>query len=90
VAPWLDPDRKLSTHFFDDFVLDGGLLGRTEGITVFYSDNDQKSVLKSVEILREEIRGISFREFHGYGHFCIDDMHTIEFPELLEECLKEK
>lgn len=90
VAPWLDPDREHTKIFFDDFEIDPNVVQRTAGVTVFYSDDDQVSgVLKTVEILRGKIRGARFKEFHGYGHFCYEDMKTTEFPELFAEVLSE-
>ncbi len=89
VAPWLDPYQEEAMSFFDNFEIDPTLVSRTDGITIFNSDNDQDSVQKSVSILRDKIEDIQYREFKGYGHFCIDDMKTIEFPELLEEILHE-
>ena len=82
VAPWIDPFDELSSDFFD-FELDPQLAERTAGLTVFNSDNDGKYILESVSILRQTIHHIQYREFHNYGHFCIDDMHSYEFPELL-------
>lgn len=87
VAPWLDPDREHTKNFFDDFEIDPNLVSRTKGVTVFYSDDDEHSVLKTVEILRHSISGITFTKFYNYGHFCIEDMQTTEFPELLSEIL---
>lgn len=84
VAPWLDPDREQTKNFFDDFEIDPNVVSRTKGMTVFYSDDDQKSVLKTVDIIREKIKGVVFKEFHNYGHFCIGDMKTTAFPELLQ------
>lgn len=87
VAPWLDPDHEHTKNFFDDFEIDPSVVSRTKGITVFYSDDDQKSVLKTVEILREKMKGIVYEEFHNYGHFCSGDMKSTEFPELLQTIL---
>ncbi len=87
VAQWLDPDFEYTVDFFDDFEIDPNLVGRTAGITIFNSDNDQASVHKTVDILRAKIKGLTYREFHNHGHFCIKDMGTTEFPELLKEAL---
>jgi uncharacterized protein len=87
VAPWLDPDKKHTKNFFDDFTIDPDIVSRTTGITIFNSDNDQEDVHKSVEILRQKIKGIIYKEFHNYGHFCFADMNTTEFPELLAEAI---
>lgn len=88
VAPWLDPDKEHTKNFFDDFEIDPEVTMRTAGITIFSSDNDQASVLKTVRILREKVKHIQYKEFPGYGHFCIEDMKTTEFPELLNTILK--
>ncbi|KKU88223.1 hypothetical protein A3A64_04945 [Candidatus Gottesmanbacteria bacterium RIFCSPLOWO2_01_FULL_48_11] len=83
VAPWLDPDREHTKNFFDDFEIDAEMVSRTSGITIFSSDNDQTSVLKTVRILRERVHNIGYKEFPNYGHFCIEDMKITKFPELL-------
>jgi predicted alpha/beta hydrolase family esterase len=90
VAPWLDPDREHTKNFFDDFEIDPDLVSRTNGITIFNSDNDQASVQKTVSILRNTVKDIMYREFHNYGHFLSKDMGTLQFPELLEEIIAEK
>lgn len=87
VAPWLDPDRLHTRNFFDDFEIDQSFPYRTKGVTVFYSDDDQQSVLKTVDVIRQKVEGVIFKKFHNYGHFCIEDMKTVEFPELLQEIL---
>ncbi|MCL5113567.1 MAG: alpha/beta hydrolase [Patescibacteria group bacterium] len=88
VAPWLDPYQEHTKNFFDDFIIDPDLASRTKGITVLYSDDDEKSVLRTVEIIKEKIKKAVFNEFHGYGHFCFEDLKTVEFPELLKVILK--
>jgi uncharacterized protein len=88
VAPWLDPDGEHTKDFFDDFDIDPDVVARTGGIIVFYSDDDEKGVMKTVEIIRTKINNVQFREFHNYGHFCIDDMKTTKFPELLHTILE--
>lgn len=88
VAPWFDPDKDKTKNFFDDFEIDQELVQRTAGVTIFNSDNDKETVQKSVIILREKIKNIAYKEFHNYGHFCIEDMGTPKFPELLEYLLK--
>lgn len=87
VAPWMDPDKEYEGSFFDDFKIDPKLVDRTTGVTIFNSDNDQASVQKTTQILRDTVKNIGFKEFHNYGHFCFEDMKTTEFPELLEEIL---
>jgi predicted alpha/beta hydrolase family esterase len=87
VAPWIDPSRDDTTDFFE-FTIDPNLASRTQGLIIFSSDNDYASVQESVRILREAIKDVRYREFHEYGHFCLSDLKTEAFPELLEEILR--
>lgn len=86
VAPWLDPDGDEAGEFLR-FEIDQQLALRTKGLTIFHSDNDMGNVHKSVAILRDNLVGIDYEEFHGYGHFTSQGMGREQFPELLEEIL---
>jgi predicted alpha/beta hydrolase family esterase len=90
VAPWLNPENNpiSDTADFFDFEIDPNLVTRTAGVTIFNSDNDQDTIHKSVQIIRDKVKDIEYKEFHNYGHFCLGDMKTREFPELLKDCLK--
>lgn len=83
IAPWLDPDREFTVNFFDDFEIDSKIVERTNGITIWYSDDDEESVIKTVKIIKDKVSGIEYKEFHNYGHFCINDLKSEKFPELL-------
>lgn len=89
VAPWLNPENnpRSDTADFFNFDIDLDLVKRTAGTILFYSDNDQPTIHQSIQIIREKINGINYKKFHNYGHFCFEDMKTIEFPELLNEIL---
>lgn len=86
VAPWLDPNNIKKTTFFD-FRFDTGLVERTQGLTIFHSDNDHLGIHWSVDTFREKLPGHQYKEFHNYGHFCFEDMQSMAFPELLDELL---
>jgi predicted alpha/beta hydrolase family esterase len=89
VAPYFDPFREIEEDFFN-FEFDRQLVCRTiSGITVFHSDNDIESIQKSTKQLLDNVDNIKYIEFHNYGHFCLEDLGMQEFPELLEECLKQ-
>lgn len=82
VAPFLhSSDNKIKTGL-DNLKIDRDMIKRTNGLMVFYSLDDEKSVLTSVERLRTELRGARFKKFTNHGHFCIEDMKTEKFPEL--------
>ena len=89
VAPWLNPGDNPSsdTADFFHFEIDPALVSRTDGIIIFNSDDDFKSIHESVDIIRKAVKNIGYKEFHGYGHFCLENMKTDQFSELLEACL---
>lgn len=74
-------------RFFENFTIDPDLIKRTNGVTIFCSDNDKDGILQAVKEIREQVPGIKYQEFHNYGHFTFENMHATEFPELLEEVL---
>ena len=81
VAPWLDPNKRLKTSFFD-FSLDKNVAKKTKDITVFISDDDDQDELTSTEILKKNVQGLAVKKFSGKGHFILQHMGTQEFPEL--------
>jgi len=83
VAPWIDPSKELDTGFFN-FEIDPTLVGRTKGVTVMYSTDDDPSILETVRVLKEKLPDATFKEFHDKGHFCSADLVNDAFPELLE------
>ncbi len=87
VAPWIDTEKELTTGMFD-FELDSDLVSKTNGITLFSSTDDMDVVQQSIKEIVKKVKDINVVEFQNYGHFCINDMKTEKFPELLEECLK--
>ena len=87
VAPWLNIGREDDIDFLD-FDFNGDFLSRLSSLTVFASDNDAPEIRSSVEFLRGQLPKANFRDFHGYGHFCFNDLKTDAFPELLEEVLR--
>lgn len=89
VAPWINPLKYevSDTADFFDFEIDSEFPSRTAGTTVFISSNDEPSVVKTVEILKEQVKDITYREYTDKGHFCLEDLGGEEFPELLIEVL---
>ena len=87
VAPWIDPNKELATGFFD-FSIDPHLASRTKDLTVFISDDDAQEELTSLEILKNTVIGLQVKEFSGKGHFILQHMGTVEFPELRDLLLR--
>jgi hypothetical protein len=87
VAPWMDPKQELNSDFFK-FKLDPELVKKTAGLTIFYSDNDEDTIEMTVNKVKAIVTDVEYKEFHNYGHFCLENMNTQEFPELLDAALK--
>ncbi|MEI9966871.1 MAG: alpha/beta hydrolase [Candidatus Moraniibacteriota bacterium] len=86
VAPWMDPKGELGNDFFD-FAIDASLAARTHGITIFLSADDEEEMKVSVARIEESIPEVTRVDFTDKGHFTLEDMHSNEFPELLEVIL---
>lgn len=86
VAPWINPDDnpRSDTADFFHFTIDPTFAGRTQGTTIFISSDDVASVLKTVDILRKQVNGLTIKEYTGKGHFTLDSMGTPAFLELLQ------
>ncbi len=82
VAPFLHPSDNGIKTGLDNLKIDKNMVKRTKGLMVFYSLDDEKSVLTGVERLRTELKGAQFKQFTHHGHFCIENMKTDKFPEL--------
>jgi len=89
VAPWINPDNNPNsdTADFFDFQIDPDFPKRTQGVTVFISNDDEPSVVQTVKILQTTAPGLDMRRYTDKAHFTIESMHTVEFPELLQAIL---
>lgn len=81
VAPWLDPDRRKTTDFFE-FKIDPDIVKRTEVIHLLISSDDNKDILNSVATITREINSVSVHKFDNMGHFTFEEMKTDKFPFL--------
>jgi predicted alpha/beta hydrolase family esterase len=90
VAPWMG--INFGTHFdktFFEFEIDPELASRTKNLTILASSNDFSAIQKSVALLQQKVKNIHIITLEDKGHFCLSDMGTVEFPELLAECVKQ-
>lgn len=87
VAPWLDPDREVTTDFFN-FELN--LANKAEKVSLLYSTDDMKSVLKSVEVIKKSDAKLSEYKFTNRGHFTLDELGTEKFTELVQIVTQDK
>lgn len=82
VVPWLDPDRRKTTNFFD-FEIDPNISKRFNEVYLFVSSDDSEEILKSVEKIKKKLSNIKLHEYKNKGHFCFEDLKTDAFPDLL-------
>lgn len=82
VAPWIDVEHELKTGFFD-FEIDPLLPSRTKLLAIISSLNDDKAMLVTTKLLAEYWSEQQITYMENMGHFCLEDMNTREFPELL-------
>jgi len=87
VAPWINPLHYVEsdTADFFDFDIDPDFPSRASAVTVFISSDDDPSVIKTVDILRESVKGIEYKTYTNKGHFTHNSLGTVELPELLDE-----
>lgn len=85
VAPWINPDNNpvSDTADFFDFSIDQDFVSRTQGVSVFVSDDDGSDILETVNILKSRAKNLDVHRYVDKGHFCLEDLGTVEFPELL-------
>ena len=88
VAPAVIPSEKW--EFINDllnFEINRDIRDFAGKITVFFSNNDSKEILESVEII-SQLFGIAPIKLLNRGHFTLEDMKKEEFPELLCKVLE--
>ena len=89
VAPYvLDAPELPDLKEMVDFEFDSSLDSLYEDLVVFSSEDDYSFILSSVDEINKKLNFKHF-SFKDKGHFTERGMGTKEFPELLEEILKE-
>jgi predicted alpha/beta hydrolase family esterase len=84
VAPWKIPDGNDEARIkFYTYPIDETIRERIEEIIMFTADNEEEDGKKSLQIFHNALGG-KIIELKGRGHYTMDDMGTVEFPELLE------
>ncbi len=87
VAPSITANPGVVTGF-SEYEIDKTLTQRIPNITVFYSTDDEKGILESVQKIKQNLPDVIYYEFLNKGHFTEGDLGTKAFPELLEVILK--
>lgn len=87
VAPAKFSEGRVYNSFYD-FEISEEITNNTRKIIIFESSNDSENIIKAGKIYSEKLR-VKPIILEGKGHFTERGMGTNEFPELLEEIMKE-
>jgi predicted alpha/beta hydrolase family esterase len=94
VAPWLgilgldgDDHEDVFDETFFEFEIDRELAAKTHSLTLIESTNDMSQVQESIQILKNSIDNMKIVTLENKGHFTLDSLGTVGFPELLAEAL---
>jgi len=88
VAPWKVPNKndEFRKKFYI-YPIDKRIKQRVKKIIMFTADNEERDGKKSLQIFHQGLGG-KVIELQSRGHYTMDDMGTIVFPELLTAILR--
>ncbi len=85
VAPWkIAQEGNPIKEKFYNYEIDETIKSRVQEIVMFTSDNEKKGGVESIEMYHKGLGG-KIITLSGRGHFILEHMGTVEFPELLSE-----
>lgn len=88
IAPWKIPDEgDEGRKKFYEYPIDESIASRVGEIVMFTSNDEEDDGKKSVKMFHDALGG-EVIDLPNHGHYCLDDMGTEEFPELLNIILK--
>jgi len=85
VAPWKMPTakRNFSDQSFYIYEIDQTIKDRIKKVIMFTANDEQPDGKKSLKIFHNVLGG-EIINLDDHGHYCLKDMGTEEFPELLK------
>ncbi len=88
VAPWAiaDKDDEARRKFYEH-PIDPSIKERVGEIVLFTADDEDPDGKESLKIIHDVIGG-KIIELPHHGHYTMDDMGTVEFPELIKEVVE--
>jgi len=88
VAPWklADENNEIKKAFYE-YPIDNTIKERVNKIVMFTADNEEEDGKKSLKMFHDTLGG-DIVNLKSHGHYCLDDMKTEEFPELIKIVLE--
>lgn len=87
VAPWkVTKHSDIYRKRFYGYKVDEAIKSHVDKIIMFTADNEDKIGKNALKIFHSSLGG-KIIELKRMGHFCLEDMGTEEFPELLKEVI---
>jgi predicted alpha/beta hydrolase family esterase len=88
VAPWkIEDDADEFQRNFYVFPVDIAIRDRVGAIIMFTAPDEALAGKKGLEMFHEALGG-EVISLDGHGHYCLSDMRTEEFPELIKAVVK--
>lgn len=88
VAPWkIEKNASELKKKFYEFSIDATIKNRVNKIIMFTADNEAEDGKRGLKMFNKALSG-EIINLKNHGHYCLDDMGTEEFPELLQAVLK--
>ncbi len=88
VAPWkIKKDASAAEKSFYEFPIDTTIKDRAKEVILFTADNEAEDGKKGLKMFHAALGG-EIISIKGYGHYCLKNMGTEEFPELLKVILE--
>jgi len=85
VAPWKIPVK--GDEAFYTYEIDESIKERVQDIYMFTADDERDKGKESVKIYHKALGG-EIISLDNHGHYCMGDMGTEEFPELLNVVIR--
>ena len=87
VAPWKIPDENdMLKKAFYIYEIDESIKDRVNKISMFTSNDEKKDGKESLKIFHKFLGG-KIINLENHGHYCLKNMGTEKFPELLSEII---
>ena len=84
VAPWkINEEASKTKKAYYDIFIDPAICERVNEIVIFTADDEDEDGKKGLAMYHKALGG-EIIDLQGHGHYCLGDMGTEKFPELID------